>query len=561
VLTQIQIRDYAIVDGLELDLGPGMSALTGETGAGKSILVDALGLVLGDRADSTSVRHGAARAEISASFDLSDEGAVLRWLVEHDLDAGDSCVLRRVIAADGRSRAYINGSTTTLQALRELGEQLVEIHGQHEHQRLLHRSAQRELLDAYGGCAAARAATAEACAHWQALQTRMQALASAASERSERMELLRFQLEELQALGLRPGEAQTLDEEQRRLAHAEQLLAVASGAHEALYAGEEASIDRQLGLQLARLQDAERLDPSLAEPRALLEEARTQMREAAQALGHYAQDVELDPARLAEVETRLATLLDLARKHRVEPGEVAQHHTRLAEEYAALEASEEDAGSIEAALAEAAKAYAGVAADLTKARQAAARRLGAAVTEAMQGLGMEGGHFEVALVPEEDERPRAEGLERVEFQVTANPGQPVQPLAKVASGGELSRLSLALQLLASRRLGAGTLVFDEVDAGIGGAVAEVVGRQLRRLAAERQVLCVTHLPQVAAQAHQHLRVSKLKASNATRTRIDRLDERRRVEELARMLGGVEITDQSLAHAREMIGRAASEGQA
>lgn len=561
MLTHIQIRNFAIIDELEVEPARGMTALTGETGAGKSILVDALGLILGDRADSSVVRHGAMRADINASFSVADLRDVTRWLTEHDLDAGEQCVLRRVVSRDGRSKAYVNGSLVTLQDIRELGQLLVDIHGQHEHQSLMRRDTQRSLLDGFAGNQA-ECDEVQRCFHeWHSLDARVAALSAQGHDRARRIELLRFQVGELEALQLQPGEIEALDQEHGRLAHAGRLLEITQGAYEVLFESEEGAVDSLVTRQIAALESAMTLDETLRPTLELLSEARIQMREAANELRRYAESLELDPARLSWVEARLSDIHDMARKHRVEPSALHTHLDRLTEELAELEGSDYDLDALRGELSRRETEYLEAAARLSATRIDAARRLGDAITHAMQGLGMEGGHFEIALTPVEDGRFSPHGLDRVEFQVTANPGQPVQPLSKVASGGELSRISLAIQMIGARDLSIPTLIFDEVDAGIGGAVAEVVGRQLRALGNDTQVLCVTHLPQVAAQAHQHLQITKDKSRDATRTGIERLDETHRVREIARMLGGIELTDQSLAHAREMIERARSDSPA
>ena len=555
MLTHIHIRNFAIIDELDLDLSAGMTALTGETGAGKSIVVDALGLVLGDRADSAVVRHGAAKADISVSVDLTDLPAAREWLAANDLEADDECLLRRVISHDGRSRIYINGSPSTLQLVRDLGNLLVDIHGQHEHQSLLRRDMQRELLDDFAGNGKLRRAVADAFGRWKALRERLDSLTLAGDERQSRVELLRFQVGEFEALDLQPDEYEALSEEHQRLAHAGRLLEAAEQGYAALYDAEEQSIHSLLGHQIHDLTEAAGLDTALKEPLELITSAQIQLHEAADALRHYADGMDLDPERLAFVDERLGLLHDLARKHRVAPQELTAHFEQLAAELAELEGDSYDVEALERDLATAALAYREAAEQLRDSRIKAARELNQGVTEAMQGLGMEGGHFEIAVSPDDDDRFAAHGLDDVEFQVSANPGQPIQPLAKVASGGELSRISLAIQMIAARSVTVPTMVYDEVDTGIGGAVAEVVGRQLRRLGESRQVLCVTHLPQVAAQAHHHLQVAKRKGRDTTQTRIESLRDTQRIEEIARMLGGVELTEQTLAHAEEMIERA------
>jgi DNA repair protein RecN (Recombination protein N) len=554
MISSIHIRDFAIIDELSLELGAGMSALTGETGAGKSILVDALGLVLGDRADSAAVRAGAERAEISAGFELTDDTDARAWLAEQALDAGDECLLRRVVGSDGKSRAWINGTPTTLQNLKALGELLVDIHGQHAHQSLARREVQRLILDEFADHPQLMDATRETFQAWRELQARLDRAAGDDEARTARRDLLRFQTGELKALELADDEVERLDVEHRRLAHAGRLLEVAETAHQDLYA-DDRSIDSLLGQCHHLLEEVTRLDPALREPLDLVASAQIQVREAADSLRHYADRVELDPGRLAFVEQRLSDVHDLARKHRVAPEGLPKLARELLEELATLESDDEDLEALTRKAQAAEARYREAAAALSRSRHAAATKLGKQVSEAMQGLGMEGGKFQVGVDSDPQLRPAAHGLDRIDFLVTANPGQPLQPLARVASGGELSRISLAIQMIAARALPIPTLIFDEVDSGIGGAVAEVVGRQLRALGEHRQVLCVTHLPQVAAQAHHHLHVSKHKGKADTRTRIRVLDADSRVQEVARMLGGVELTDQTVAHAREMVEKA------
>jgi DNA repair protein RecN (Recombination protein N) len=554
MITSLLIRDFAIIDELALEPGPGMTALTGETGAGKSILVDALGLVLGDRADSATVRAGAERAEISVGFELADDSDARAWLAEQAMEAGDDCLLRRVVGSDGKSRAWINGTPTTLQNMKALGELLVDIHGQHAHQSLARRDVQRHILDEFADHPKPLSEVREGFREWRELQGRLTRASDNDEARIARRDLLRFQTGELKALELGDDEVARLDEEQRRLAHAGRLLEVAASVHQGLYADEQ-SVDTLLGSFHHRLDDVTRLDPALKEPLELIASAQIQLREAADSLRHYADRVELDSGRLAFVEQRLADVHDLARKHRVPPEALPELTQTLLDELAQLDSDDEDLDVLTQQARAAEVHYREAAAALTRSRRAAAKKLGKQVTAAMQGLGMEGGQFRVGLESDPEMRPAAHGLDRIEFQVTANPGQPLQPLSKVASGGELSRISLAIQMIAARSLPIPTLIFDEVDAGIGGAVAEVVGRQLRALGEHRQVLCVTHLAQVAAQAHHHLQVSKHKGKADTRTRIQVLDADSRVQEVARMLGGVEVTDQTVAHAREMVEKA------
>ncbi|HEY9150865.1 MAG TPA: DNA repair protein RecN [Gammaproteobacteria bacterium] len=555
MLTHIHIRDFVLVDELELELDGGMTALTGETGAGKSILVDALGLLLGDRAEVSWVRHGSERAEISASFRLDGLDQARDWLAEQELDSGEEeCQLRRVISREGRSRAFINASPVPLQSLRELGDRLVDIHGQHEHQSLIRQDVQRDLLDGFGAHGEALAAVGAAHGRWRALQEELEGLRAITAERDSRLEFVRFQVGEMEGLQLRAGELGELEEEHARLANAGQLLESCASSLQRLYEADDGSAHDQISLALREVEELAGLDASLQPVRELLTEARIQVQEAADTLRRYTDRVEQDPQRLQDVELRLGTLHDLARKHRVEPDALPALFERLAEELATLEQADQRLDQLETQVRESAGQYREAAARLHQARAKAAREFGTRVSAAMQDLGMPGGVFTVEVTAREDGRFTARGSDRIEFRVSANPGQPPMALGKVASGGELSRISLAIQVIATDSAAIPTLIFDEVDTGIGGGVAETVGRLLRALGEQRQVLCVTHLPQVAAQAHQHLQVSKLAGPNSTRTSIRGLGKTERVDEIARMLGGIEITESTLRHAGEMLER-------
>ena len=555
VLTHLSLRDLAIVERLELDLAPGMTAITGETGAGKSILVDAVGLALGDRAGAGLVRAGAERAEVSLVFDLAAAPEARAWLAEQALDEGDELVIRRTVGADGRSRGWINGRPATMQLLQALGERLVDIHGQHAHQSLARADTQRELLDAHGGHGALRAEVAEAWDRWQAARRALAALEGAGGGRDERLDLLRYQVQELDGIGLDAEGIAALEAEHRRLAHAGRLLAGAQAALERLYEADEASAHALLARAAAEIEALAGLDPALAPVRELLEEALIRVGEAADSLRDYAEGLELDPAALAEAERRLGELHDLARKHRVQPAELPAVLERLRSELAELESAGERLSALRAETAAAEAAWREAAARLTEARRRTATTLSEAVSAAMGELGMPGGRFEVTVSPART--PARHGADTVVFLVTANPGQPARPLARVASGGELARIALAFQMIAAEASPIPCLIFDEVDSGVGGRVAEIVGRELRRLGERRQVLCVTHLPQVAACAHHQVRVEKTVVGERTRVAVAPLAGEGRVEEIARMLGGVEITERTRAHAREMLERAAA----
>ncbi|MDQ7989295.1 MAG: DNA repair protein RecN [Candidatus Dactylopiibacterium sp.] len=547
MLRRLLIQDFVLVDRLELDFRTGFGALTGETGAGKSILLDALSLLLGGRAEGGVVRAQRERADLAAEFDL--DGAALAWLTEQDFPLEDrSVLLRRVIDASGRSRAYLNGAPATATQLRALGELIADIHGQHAHQALLRADAQRELLDGHGGLReSAREVAARFRAWADARRQREEAERDTESVQRER-ELLAHQVGEIGALGFTETGWRELNEEQGRLAHAASLLEGSGAALDAISEG-ETPLTAEAERLAARLTELAAYDPALESVAELLAEAAIRLEEAGHALRRYQDRVELDPARLAEIETQMDAVVGCARKYRVSPEALPELLAAASGRLASLDA-QADVEALRACEAAAHADYLGAARTLSAARAETARSLGQAVSEVMQDLAMAGGRFEIALLP--DTQGTAHGLERIEFQVAANPAQPLRPLGKVASGGELSRIGLAIQVITSESQSIPTLIFDEVDSGIGGRVAEIVGRRLRELGRGRQVLCVTHLPQVAAQADWQWRVVKESRDGQTHSRLVELDDAGRVEEIARMLGGVQITDTTRHHAAELL---------
>ena len=551
MLLSLSIADFVLVERLDLDFAPGFAVLTGETGAGKSILLGALSLVLGERADAGVVREGASRAEVSAEFAVDRVPGLIAWLEENDL-AGEEggLLLRRVIEAGGRSRAFVNGRPATAQQLKEASEFLVDIHGQHAHYSLLKPAEQRRLLDEYGASADLAADAARAFRVWREAKVRRESAESHAGEQDAEREGLIWTEQELAALAFTPEGWQALQEDHRRLAHAADLVAGARAAGEILDADETGVLQRLRGLR-GNLAELAGIDPNLAEPLSLLESATESLHEAERELGRYADRVDLDPEALNQAEMRLAAVQAAARKFRIRPEDIPEHLAATRARLAELGATA-DIAALARAEVEAEAAYRRVAESLSKKRAKAAVLLGKAVTAAMQNLAMQGGKFQVELVPGE---AAAHGLEEVEFRVSPHAGQGVKPLAKTASGGELSRIGLALQTVLSGVSGAETLVFDEVDAGIGGGVAEIVGRMLAELGNGRQVLCVTHLPQVAARASRHYRVSKEARAGKAVSVVEALENDDRIAELARMLGGVTITEATLAHAVEMLGGA------
>jgi DNA repair protein RecN (Recombination protein N) len=546
MLRTLSIRDFVIVDSIELEFSSGFSVFTGETGAGKSILIDALTLALGGRGDASVVREGAAKADITADFAVTAQAQA--WLEANEFAAEEGgALLRRVIDNAGRSKAFINGVAATAAQLRELGDLLVDIHGQHAHQSLLKTDAQRELLDNQSGADVREVSAAHKA--WRALSKRLEEFETNAANLQFERERLEWQVAELDKLSPKAGEWTEIGNEHSRLSHAASLLEGAQDALGALSESDDHPVLSQVSALHQKLGKLVSVDAGLQPVVDLLESARIQLQESVYALSTYLDKVELDPNRLREVDARMEALHSASRKFRVAADELPEEHARLSEKLAQLA----DASDLEGLRKQEEKLkaeYMVVAQALSKTRAAAAQALGNAVTQAMQDLNMTGGRFEVALNASE---PGARGLEQVEFMVAGHAGVAPRPLAKVASGGELARISLAISVITSHATTVPTLIFDEVDSGIGGGVAEVVGRLLKRLGQERQVLCVTHLPQVASQAGQHFQVAKGTSANGkTASRIEVLDPKARIEEVARMLGGLEITATTRKHARELL---------
>jgi len=552
MLTHIHVRNLAIVDEIEVELTTGMTTLTGETGAGKSILVDALGLVLGDRADTAVIRQNCERAEISAGFDIQELPAASDWLAEQELDRDGECQLRRIVNREGRTRGYINGQAVPMQSLRELGEQLVDIHGQHEHQSLLRSHVQQQLLDSFGGHQSLLEKLTACYSEWKTVHGELHSVFANNTDRDARLDLLRYQRQELESLGLSAEDVRNIDAEHARQANAGRLLESSQRGLDRLDADEGPSASSLVNQTLDELGDLAGLDSGLEEATQLLSEAAVLIQESAGSLRHYTERLDLDPERLQWLEQRIGILHDLARKHRCSPEDLPLIRTRICKELNSIEHADEHREAMQARLATLEQDYLDTARQLTAKRTRAAKAFSKQITDAMQTLGMAGGIFTIRIKPRSGKTFSSQGLDDIDFMVSANPGQPVQPLIKVASGGELSRISLSIQVISASSETIPTLIFDEVDSGIGGGVAEIVGQKLRALGNERQVLCVTHLPQVAALAHQQMQVTKLSSKDTTRTRIRPLSEEERIDELARMLGGVKITRQTREHAREML---------
>lgn len=545
MLRGLHIRDFVIVTEADISFDAGFTVFSGETGAGKSILIDALALTLGERADSSVLREGASRAEISAVFETPE--SLTPWLTEHDLHPDHELVLRRVIDAQGRSRAYVNGSVVTITQLREIGEQLIDIHGQHAHQSLLRADNQRELLDAHGNLHSLRQTTALAFKAWRAVEKQLALSEQDASSLAQARERLEWQTSELARLSLGATEWADISAEHTRLANGQSLL---DGAAQTLASLDEAeaSVQQQLGAAVQRIGQLLRHDSQLKTVYDALDSARIAVSEAVSDLNDYVSRAELDPARLAVLDNRLRAIFELARKFKTEPDDLYTLEQTLKTELAALQTSS-DIQALRAQVVARQADYEAAAKTLSAARTKAATDLGKQVSKAMQTLAMEGGQFSIAM----HACPAAShGQDQVEFLVAGHAGSTPRPLAKVASGGELARISLALSVIASRAARVPTLIFDEVDSGIGGAVAEVVGNLLRELGARHQVLCVTHLPQVAARGQHHFQVSKQNVKGKTQSNIALLHPPERIEEVARMLGGIKITSTTREHAKELL---------
>ncbi|MEN4748990.1 DNA repair protein RecN [Pseudomonas sp. Ps21-P2] len=552
MLVHLSIHNYAIVEHLDLELDRGMSVITGETGAGKSIMLDALGLTLGDRADSGVVRPGADKADILATFDVSDIPEASAWLKERDLETDGPCILRRVITAEGRSRAYINGTPCPQGDLKALGELVIDIHSQHEHQSLLKTDTHRRLLDEYAGATDLARQVQLASQRWRQTRQELERLSNSGDEQRAKHQLLSYQLEELESLSLGENELERLEQEHTTLTNAESLLGICRQVVELCSESDSGNALNALTASLNRLSSVNNTPDALNEATNLLSSAQIQVEEAVGEINRFLDRFEADPARLQQIEERLDTIYTLARKHRVQPTEVAALHQKLLDEIETLNANDEAIERLEHEVGSYARHYQEKARELSDLRHRAAPELAHKVEHEIQRLGMPGGRFNIELRENVDRELSPNGLEQVELLVSANPGQPLKALAKVASGGELSRISLAIQVITAQTSRVPTLVFDEVDVGIGGPTAEIVGQLLRRLGERGQVMTVTHLPQVAAQGHQHLFVHKVREADVTRTAVSKLSKNERVEEVARMLGGIDLTKESLAHAKKMV---------
>ncbi len=551
MLTHLSVHHFAIVDQLDIEIPRGMTVITGETGAGKSIMLDALSLTLGARAGNDCVRPGCEKADIRATFDLSQLPQAQTWLKKRDMDSDDDCILRRVITKEGRSRGYINGTPSPLADLRQLGELLVDIHAQHEQQSLLRPATHRRMLDEYAGSTRLATQVYQSWQQWKQLKEEIEALRNRGQEQDARLQLLQYQVEELDRLAISEGEVETLEQEQKQLAGAETSLHTCQQVLNLCSEDDGGNILHSLTLSQQMLTDLNLELPALQDTVEMLNSAQIQVEEAIGEMNRFVDGFEADPVRLNEINERLSATYTLARKHHTTPEELHSFHQNLQQELDGLQCSDETIEEFEQQLSEREAQYRTLADKLSQKRGKGASKLNKSVSKHIHQLGMPAGQFVVEMTTD-TETPRSLGHEDIRFLVSTNPGTPPKPLDKVASGGELSRISLAIQVITAQTSGISTLVFDEVDVGIGGGTAEIVGRLLGELGNQGQVLCVTHQPQVASQGHTHFHVSKKLGKNSTSTHIKTLCGAPRTQEVARMLGGLEITTQTLSHAAEMI---------
>ena len=552
MLKSLHIRNFAIIDQLELEFFDGLSVLTGETGAGKSIIIDAIGLVLGDRADLNSIRSEKDSAEIVLLVEASPDSACGQWLLAHDFEVDNDCILRRVIRKDGKSRAYINNVPVPLKTLKELGERIINIYGQHAHQALMHTSTQRDLIDQFAKNNNQLLQLRNLYKQWREHKEKFERVNSDSNDITSTIELLRYQIDELEQLGLAENEFEELEQKHKQLANADQLQQFTLSASQRLKNDDGSDVYSQLGLTHAEIGMLLDTDKNLSGIHSSLEEAYTIINECANELRDYAYAIEVNAEELAQIEQRLVSIDQISRKHKIPANEIFSLHGTLSAQLQELTRPEYDLDALQTLIKNLESEYRLIANEVSIKRKTTAKKLSAGITKALKNLGMEKARVEVRVEHKQDDSPTQHGLDTIELSVQTNPGQKMLPLSQVASGGELSRISLAIQMIAVDKLDVPVLIFDEVDAGVGGAVAEVVGRELRNIGAHRQVMCITHLAQVAANAHHHYRVNKYSDSSDTVSAIDYLDRSERITELARMLGGVKLTENTFLHAQEML---------
>lgn len=550
MLRQLVINDLAVIDTLNLEFKSGMTVLTGETGAGKSILLDALGLVLGDRADSNIIRGGKDKTDITAIFSISDNPSINTLLDEMEIDSDEELFIRRTISRDGRSRAYLNNTPVPVQKLRNIGEYLIDIHGQHAHQSLSRPSIQRELLDQFGEYDSLIDEVASSYQELKQIDESIEKINTGGDDYEARLTLLRYQIEELNQLDLSTSEYERLSEEYKRLSHSQKLIEVCQKTLDDL-SESDISINSRLSTHQREIVELCKIDNALEDIASLLDSASIQVQEASSELKNYIDQFDADTSQLTSLENRLDKLHELSRKHNVKPEQLAEHLNLLTTQLEQFEGGQEKLEQLQQRQSDLTKHYFKLAEDLHKKRKKAAKTISSAVTEKMHELGM-GGMFNIDVEPISDETPHNHGMDKIAFMVSTNPGQPLRPITKVASGGELSRLSLAIQIIGSKDNGVPTMIFDEVDAGISGGIAEIVGKLLHSLAKQRQIFCVTHLAQVASCGHQHLHVNKTTSKDETFTQVTELNKQQRIDEVARMLAGMKVTDESRANALQML---------
>ena len=552
MLKSIFIKNFAIIDELELDFFDGMSVLTGETGAGKSIIIDALNLALGNRADRSVARNPNENVEVIATLNASSSQEATTWLKEHDLDNDDECVLRRIINSEGKSKAYINGTPSTVAALRNIGNMFVDVYGQHEHQSLMRIDMQRQLLDDFAGNRDNIGKLASAFRLWQSLKNQLEMAESSLEDTQAKLDLLRYQVKELDELNLQEGEFEELNEKFTLLNNSKELNEISMRISQHLAGDDEHSIYDTLSSSISDLEKYADIDNALKEPLEILNSIHIQAKELASSLRNYSENVSSDLQELQILEDRITAIEETSRKHKVKPQQLLTLNRAIREELNSMESGHEDPEKIKTSMQETEQIYRTIAKKISTARKKAANELNEKITETMQSLGMQGGRFHINVEAKKSTDLSLNGLDVIHYLVHTNPGQSLRALNKVASGGELSRLSLAIQMATSNNLNIPTLIFDEVDTGVGGATAEMVGKHLRKLGNNAQVFCVTHLPQVAAQSHHHYKVDKFEKDESIATNISHLAEDERVAELARMLGGIELTKNTQEHAKEML---------
>ena len=550
MLRSLQIRNFAIIDEIDITFKDDMTVLTGETGAGKSILIDALSLVLGERGSSNLIRNKEKRAEYTAEFEITNNNNALNWLVEKSLENENECILRRTISPDGKSRSFINGNTVNLQSLKSLGELLVDIHGQHFHQSLCKKNVQRDLLDHFGGLSDTKNKIKRIFNEWRTLSDQLTEMIENDKNKADRIDLLSFQSKELNELALSSGEYDSLNSEFKKINNIEKINRGINSLIDCLQSNEITNVEQMLSDSIKNIDTLATFDNSLEETKNLLSEAEINVSEAIGNLSRYGESIDYDNQKSREIEERINSIISLSRKHRADPDELVDIKIQIEKELDALKHSQTSIEEIQKNMNDLRKEYDGLSIKLTRMRVESAKKLSRLVADSMNELGMTGGIFKVEIIPSKNISQH--GNDDITFQISANPGQKPQPISNVASGGELSRMSLAIQVITSNGTNIPTMIFDEVDSGIGGAIAEVVGKKLKDLSQNKQVLCVTHLAQVASKGSSHIRINKLTDNKKTKIFASKLNSDERVEEIARMIGGIELTEKTREYAKEML---------